>query len=134
MADTVSVRVVSNTTSHYEVVLNNNSDGTGESAIAKVDKSTLTGLTGAEPTHLALELLEANIAGFKAVTLLWDHATTDVVIVNLPTGNTEMHFCESCLEDPAPGTDAGTGDILLTTNTNAAGNAYCIRLRFKKIK
>ena len=136
MADTVSTRIVSNTKYYYDVVFNNICDGTGESAVKKVDISTLTGATGSAPLHLAIERIDSNIAGFKYVSLSWDHAATDVVAVVLPTGYQELEMCKSRMEDPAPSTDTdgNTGDILLTTNTNAVGNSYNIRVRFKKIR
>ena len=78
MTDTVDIQVLANTTMRYHVRLQNRSDSTGESAVVKVDKSTLTGpLKGVEPGSLVLEEAEGSVQGFASVRLDWDHDTND---------------------------------------------------------
>jgi len=50
MADTVNTSVLRNVGRHYSVHLTNECDGTGESAVAKVDISTLTNASGTTAT------------------------------------------------------------------------------------
>lgn len=129
MADTVDTLVVANTKQRYVVRLTNRSDGTGESGVVKVDKSTLTGLLGAEPSKLVVEKIQYDVAGMQ-VRLDWDH-TTDDEIVTLGPGSGVMNWRQAGgLIDP--GSAGGTGDILLTTNGQAAGDSYDITLHLRK--
>lgn len=133
MADTVDSLVVFSGKNRYVVRLTNVSDGTGESAVIKVDKSTLIGpdLVN-EPGKLVLEEVQWSIQGFSSVRLLWDHTTDDEMCV-LGAGNGYFNFKNAGgLVDPA---SAGqTGDILLTTAGAVAGATYDITLvvRLKK--
>lgn len=135
MADAVTTTVLSNNHIMYDVNLTNISDGTGESAVTKVDITTLTTINGVQPETLALEKCSATIAGFTSVTLFWKHMSGNTKMVVLPTGLNTLHFCPTYLKDPAPTTDvdANTGKILLTTAGATSGAAYDIHLRFKLI-
>lgn len=148
MADAVTTNVIKDATNHYIVHLTNISDGTGESAVLKVDKSSLLAIDGAEPASLDIDQVRWSIQGFASVRILWDHATDDVALVlsgngyetfRHLTGNdisTISHFnngdtLESgCLLDPRSA--GGTGDILLTTNGGGASSSYDITLWLKK--
>jgi hypothetical protein len=127
MADTVTSHVLINQAPFYSIRLTNSSDGTGESAVVKVDKSTLTGIDGLEP--IALDLIEAEwtCAGMS-VLLLWDHSTDDTILLMSEHG-------EFCGKDAGPLRDprsaGGTGDILLTTVGHTSGDTYNIVLHFK---
>jgi hypothetical protein len=139
MADSVTSTVLADTPTLYGVHLTCVSDSTGESAVIKVDKSTLVGPTSAEPS--ALDFIQArwNIQGFSSVRLFWDHTTDDRAMVL--SGNGEESFTpRRDLDFPAPGkvklndpvSAGGTGDILLTS-VGASGTAtYGITLWFAK--
>ena len=131
MADTVTTRVLSNTGIRYDVVLSCVSDGTGESAVKKIDLTDIEmpGQPGLNPSSLALEKVEANINGFTSVTLLWDRDPSNEVIVDLPAGQTELCL-KSRMIDQKHG-QASTGDILLTSTGASSGDSYIIHLRFK---
>ena len=86
MADAVTTNVVSQTPDRYFVHLTNISDGTGESAVKKVDKSTLTAEDGAEPASLDIEEVWWSVGGFSSVRLLWDHTTDDVALALAGSG------------------------------------------------
>lgn len=136
MADAVTTTVLTNNTLRYDILLTNISDSTGESAVKKVDLSTLLSADGVAPLTLAVERIEYTVSGFDSVTLLWDHAVTDTKIIVLPQGHNTFEFCPTYLKDPAPRTDTNsdTGDILLTTNgTATAQDSYVIHIRFKVI-
>lgn len=126
MADAVTSKVLINSKNRYVVVLTNVSDGTGESDVAKVDKSTLVNLNGVEPTKLNLVSVQYAIQGFSSVRLEWDHTTDDMMVV-LPAGSGVLDFsCYGAYSDPA---SAGTtGDVLLTTAGAVSGASYTIIL------
>ncbi len=126
MADTVDSLVVFNGKRLYSVRLTNVSDGTGESGVAKVDISTLTGPAGSAPSYTKVREILYNIQGFTSVRLFWDHTTDDEIAV-LPAGNGYMDYTAlGSLTDPR--SSGGTGDILLTTAGAAANATYDITL------
>lgn len=126
MADVVDTIVLLNGKRRYIARFTNVSDGTGETAVIKVDKSTLTNSNGTEPTTLNVESIQWSIQGFTSVRLLWDHTTDDEIDV-LASGNGYRDYSQAgALKDPA---SAGqTGDILLTTAGAISGATYDITL------
>lgn len=126
MADTVDTLVQLNGKRRYIVRLTNVSDGTGESAVAKITKSGLTNLAGAVPSKLIVEDIQWSIQGFSSVRLFWDHTTPDEIAVLAP-GNGYRSFEEAGgLIDP--GSAGGTGNITLTTAGAVSGATYDILL------
>jgi hypothetical protein len=128
MADTVNTNVIFSGNRKHVVQLLNTSDGTGETAAIKVNKSDLALFDGSEPGDLALLEAEWNIQGFTSVTIYWDHTVNDEML-HL-SGNGYKDFREhGALYDPkSPG---GTGDAVLTTAGAAVGATYDIVLTFK---
>lgn len=124
MADTVDSIVQLSGKRKYIIRLTNISDGTGESAVTKVDKSTLTTLAGVEPTYLAIVSAQWSIQGFSSVRLLWDNTTDDEALI-MATGNGYR-----CFEPPLhpASASAQTGDLLLTTAGAVNGATYDIEL------
>lgn len=135
MADAVSTRTLVNTSTRLIVQLNSISDGTGEAAITKVDKSAFLANDGVEPASLEIERIDYVITGFPYVKLLWDHTTDDQAIV-LPAGAAELHFddvvsaAQPVVADPR--STGGTGDILLTSPAAATNGVYLIILYLRK--
>jgi hypothetical protein len=131
MSDTVSTKFVRNGPTKAVVVLTNASDGTGESAAVKVDKSTLVNANGGEPSRLSIRKVQWSIAGFSAVRLYWDHTTPETALVLSYAG-------ELCFEHAGGLTDSGgaggTGDLLLTATPAAAApyGGYTIVLHLAK--
>ena len=123
MADTVDTQVLFNGTRRYVVRLTNISDGTGESAVVKIDKSTLTNGNGTEPGKLSIVEAQWAIQGFASIRLLWDHTTDDEAMVL--DGNGFRDFSDTG-GLPDPGTAGGTGDLILTTNGAVSGATYDI--------
>lgn len=139
MADAVTTNVIIETRTHYVVHLTNISDGTGESAVAKVDKSALSVASdGAEANSLDIEAVRWNIQGFTSVRLLWDHTTDDLALVLCNSGYDDFRGNDvingirqtSGLKDPR--STGGSGDILLTTNGGSSGATYDITLWLRK--
>lgn len=128
MADTVDTQVLRDSRDMYIVRLQNRSDGTGETNVVKVDKSTLS-INGAEPTKLSLLRAVWSINGFS-VRLSWDHTTDDELLTLAGNGILDL---ESIGGIPDPASTGGTGDVLLSTVGTTAGFAYDLTLWFRKI-
>jgi len=123
MADTVSTHVIHNGLRHYVVNCLNVSDGTGESAVIKVDKSTLFNGKGAEPAKLIVEAIQYQLDGM-VVDLFFDEST-DVKIARL-TGNGMFDYRGiGGIRDTGTG---GLGDIILTTTGHTAADSYNITI------
>ena len=128
MADSVDSLVLENTPRRYVVRLTNISDGTGESAVVKVDKSGLVDFKGLEPYRLIVDYIKWSIQGFASVRLYFDHTTDDELAVL--AGNGERDYCDDGgMRDPMSA--GGAGDIILTTNGGASGSTYDIELNVR---
>lgn len=125
MADAVTNTTLFAGTRRRAVQLTNVSDGTGESAVIKVDKSTLIGPNGLEPSKLVIEEIIWSVKGFDAITLAWDHTTDDTAEVMSGNGGRDYTYLGG-LADPA--SVGGTGDLVLTTIGAAASAVYDITL------
>lgn len=102
------------------------SDATGESAVIKIDKSTLTNWQGLEPGKLVITKIEWAMQGYTSVRLLWDHTTDDeIAVLNTPYGCFDWTAVGG-LVDPA--STGGTGDVLLTTAGATTGGTYNITI------
>ena len=131
MTDAVDSNVLGDGLRNHIVRLQNTSDGTGESAVVKVDASTLVGpIKNAAPSYFAIKNVQYDISGFTAVNLLFD-ATTDDAALTLSPGQGYMDFDDmGNFNDPqSTGT---TGDIVLTTVGAAAAATYDITLHLIK--
>lgn len=126
MADTVTTRTVFQSPNRLIIQLTNDSDGTGESQVKKVDKSTFTGPNGSEPTHLAIEKIMYDVSSMK-VKLEWDHTTDETIAILQGDGCLDWYKNGkgSRLIDVETG---GAGDILLTTENQTSGDGYDITL------
>lgn len=124
MADAVSSQTLIDGERNVVMKFTNTSDGTGESAVTKVDVSALSG----SPSTVKIKKIHYSVAGM-VVRLLWD-ATADVTIVDLQN--------DGCLDACSFGgltNNAGagvTGDIKLTTVGHTAGDSYTIILEMQK--
>lgn len=126
MADAVDTIVLEDSPRRRIIRITNLSDGTGESAVVKVDKSALVDFKGVEPRDLIVDEIEWAIQGFTAIRLFWDHTTDDEIAI-LPTGSGYKNYWSSGgLKDPRSA--GGTGDIILTTDGEAANATYDITI------
>lgn len=139
MADTVTSALVAQTKTHYAIHLTGISDGSGESNITKIDKSTLTDFNGVEPAALDLDQIWWAVQGYASIVFKWQH-TSDVTMVALPSGIGYLDFrCHAemgiglyesgGLKDSGTGS---TGDVRLTSNGATATSTYDIFAIFKK--
>lgn len=111
-----------NETPHKSVfVFMNASDGTAESAVTKVDISTLPGA----PTKVRISKMKWSVSGM-VVKVYFDHTTDD--LVSVLSGDGEI---SQPLEDPASA--GGTGDILFTTIGAVANSSYMIEMEVEVV-
>lgn len=108
----------------------NQSDGTGESAVVKVDRSALADIHGSEPSLLRIVRAQWTIQGFPYVEVAFDHTTDDSALL-LGAGTGEL-----CLERYSglkdPDSAGGTGDIVFTAPAGATTGSYSILLEVEK--
>lgn len=129
MADTVSTNVLFNSPNKLVVNIMNRSDGTGESAVVKVDKSAYTGPNGAEPTELRIDKIEGHTSGMIAY-LYADHTTdVDIAVLQGPFEHKKFEVVGG-LHTAGAG---GTGDITLTTVGHTTGDSYDLTIHMTKI-
>lgn len=131
MADTVTTQTLVDGPRKVVMVFQNQSDGTGESAVAKVDVTTLTAKSdGTTPTAVSIQRIKYATQGM-AVKILWD-ATTDVLAWSLPQDHAaELDFAPiGGLQNNAG--SGKTGNIMFTTVGHTAGDSYSIELEMVK--
>ena len=138
MADAVKVSVIADTPTHYVVHCTNISDGTGETAVVKVDKSAIAvALDGAEADSLDIDRVVWCCYGMQ-VRILWDHTTDDLALALSGSGvlNFKGHRGDIDLVTTAglkdPRSTGGTGDILFTTSGHSSGDTYNVTLWLRK--
>lgn len=108
----------------------NISDGTGESAVAKIDVSALTSsaITGQACNRIVLNKIWFSNVGM-GFSLYWN-ASTNMFICQAPKDWTDTwDFTQSSQNLPGIPNNAGTGingDLLLTTNDHTSGDTYSI--------
>ena len=126
MADAVTSQTLVDGAKNVVMKFTNISDGTGESAVLKVDVSTLSGA----PTRVRIKRIRYSTAGM-GVDILWD-ADTDVICWHLPTDTTDtLDFTEVGGLQNNAGTGV-TGDIRATTVGHTAADRYSILLEMIK--
>lgn len=135
MVDAVTSQTLFDDGGHVCMHFTNISDGSGESAVTKVDASTLVG--GATSTRYAVEKIAWSCVGM-GFNLLWD-ADTDVVFFTTGNNNSqgEIDFTQGPRGDTRGSitNNAGTGvngDIKLTTVGHTSGDAYNLTLWLRK--
>ena len=131
MADAVTTTVENNGPRNLTIQFTNESDGTGESAVKKVDATSATYANqGTVPgVHLKIVRIVYSVSG-GAVRLLWEaSANTDVTILGAGVGTMD-YTAVGGLKNP---NNAGaTGSILFTTVGFVSGSSYSIDLEMIK--
>jgi hypothetical protein len=130
MADAVTSQVVFDGTRTAVMKFTNISDGTGETAVLKVDVSALTGFQGQTCTGVNIVTLDAMTVGM-GVDILWD-ASTDVICYTIGADQfVSFEFARFGGITNNAGSGK-TGDIMFTTVGAAAGDRYTIVLEMTK--
>lgn len=124
MTDLVTSQTLHDGVKNVVMKFTNTSDGTGESAVKKVDVSELSGA----PTRVKINRIHYSSAGM-VTRLLWD-ADTDVTIIDLQG--------DGCFDATGYGGirnnagDGVTGDIMLTTVGHTSGDSYSLVIEMSK--
>ena len=126
MADAVATQTIQDGAQKAIFRFTNVSDGTGESAVTKIDVSGLTTnpVTGMSCSSVSIEKLSFSNIGM-GVKIYFD-ASTDVLVIQLPADwADEFDFSEfSGIPDNAG--SGATGDIQFTTVGHSSGDSYTI--------
>jgi|TARA_R100000084_G_C4644027_1_gene145572 hypothetical protein len=133
MADAVTSTTLSDSDRSAVIQLTNTSDGTGESAVTKVDVSSLAtrSTDGATCTGVRLAKIVYSTFGMS-VKLLW-HATTNTICWDLNSDyTTDEDFTEFGGIRNTAAASGKTGDIKLTTTGHSSGDSYVIVLTLYK--
>jgi hypothetical protein len=131
MADTVATQILFQGDKELIMKFTNASDGTGETAVTKVDVSTLTSFQGKACTGVKIDRIYAAAHGME-VRLLWG-ASTNVTILSVPQQVMQtMDFADfgGLINNAGAGK---TGNILFTTLDASAGDFYTIILVMRKV-
>ena len=132
MADAVSSTTIIDGTHRAVIQLTNLSDGTGESAVTKVDVSGLNAKAdGTACSGVTLEKVHHSVTGFTQVQLFWDATTNTVALALAESSNGHMDFSNfGGIQNTS--SSGKTGDILLTTIGAANLDSYVIVLDLLK--
>jgi hypothetical protein len=145
MADTVTAVNIYEDTQTVVMAFTNQSDGTGEAAVKKVDVSTFNN----SPVSMVIQQIQYECSGMR-VNILED-ATTDVVLytvgseealgavqATLVSSGTVTFTANGKVGSegigglPMTGAAGGTGDIMFTTVGASATSSYAITLHLRK--
>ena len=132
MADAVASQIIVDGPSFVAIKLTNISDGTGESAVTKVDVSALEAdsRTGLSCTDVNIERIWWQCIGMK-VRILFD-ADTDVMAIELgenQSGNHDYSIFGGLVNNAGTGK---TGDVKFTTVGASSGDTYTVILYLRK--
>ena len=132
MADAVTATTVEDGPREAIFYLTNTSDGTGESAVTKVDVSELSALQdGTACTGVRIKRITFTNVGM-GVKLLWD-ATTDVIAAQLPADYSDtLDYSDMSVLPNVAASGGNTGDIQLTTVGHSSGDTYSVVLHCLK--
>ena len=131
MADAVTSQTIVDGDNHVVMKFTNVSDGTGESAVTKVDVSALAASAdGLTCTGVSIEEIWWQCTGMK-VSLLFD-ASTDVLAIQLGENQSGHHDYTRFGGIPNNGGSGVTGDINFTTVGHSSGDTYTIILYLRK--
>jgi|TARA_X000001388_G_C2183519_1_gene104602 hypothetical protein len=132
MADAVASQIIVDGPSFVAIKLTNISDGTGETAVTKVDVSALEAdsRTGLSCTDVNIERIWWQCIGMK-VRILFD-ADTDVMAIELgenQSGNHDYSIFGGLTNNAGTGK---TGDVKFTTVGASSGDTYTVILYMRK--
>jgi hypothetical protein len=128
MADAVTATTVIDGPKTAVIYCTNTSDGTGESAVTKVDVSALSSLQdGTACTGVRIQKIVFSNVGM-GVKVLWD-ASTDVIAVQLPADYSDtLDYSEISGLPNVAASGGNTGDIQFTTVGHSSGDTYSVVL------
>ena len=132
MADAVTSQTIIDGERNCVMKFTNVSDGTGESAVAKVDVSALaSNSAGTSCSEVRVMRVSHAIVGMSVQLFL--NATTNVLLVELAeSSNGHMDF-KDFGGLPNNAGSGKNGDILFTTKGHSSGDTYSITLEMVKV-
>ena len=131
MADAVTSQTLIDGVKTAVLKFTNISDGSGESAVVKVDVSALSKSDfGKSCTGASIEKIWWQCNGMK-VQLLFD-ATSNVIAIELGENQSGHHDYTSFGGIPNNSGSGKTGDIKFTTVSHADGDTYTIMMQVRK--
>jgi|TARA_R110002124_G_scaffold89605_1_gene229005 hypothetical protein len=131
MADAVTSQTIQDGEKTAVLKFTNVSDGTGESAVKKVDVSALAkNSAGQTCTNVSVARIYWATRGM-GVNLEFD-ATTNVLLTGLPADSTGDEYYDLFTAIPNNAGSGVTGDIDLTTVAHSSGDTYSIILVLNK--
>ena len=131
MADAVTSQTFIDGPKHAVIKFTNVSDGSGESAVTKVDVSALaTSADGDACTSVVIERIWWQCIGMK-VQILWD-ADTDAFCIELGENQSGYHDYSTFGGLPNNAGSGVTGDILFTTVGHSSNDTYTVVLQVRK--
>ena len=131
MADAVTSQTLFDGDKHVVMKFTNISDGTGESAVKKVDVSALeSDINGNTCTSVAIEKIWWQCIGMK-VRMFFD-ATSDVFIIELGENQSGYHDYSEFGGIKNNAGSGKTGDIDFTTVGHSSADTYTIILKMRK--
>jgi hypothetical protein len=131
MADAVTSQTLFDGDKHVVMKFTNISDGTGESAVKKVDVSALeSDIYGNTCTSVAIEKIWWQCIGMK-VRLFFD-ASSDVFIIELGENQSGYHDYSEFGGIKNNAGSGKTGDIDFTTVGHSSADTYTIILKMRK--
>jgi hypothetical protein len=132
MADTVTSQTIQDGDKIAVMKFTNASDGTGESAVKKVDVSALSANSlGQSCTSVTISRIYWACVGMR-VNIEFD-ASTNVLAMPLPADSTGDEYYDLFTGIPNNAGSGVTGDIDFTTVGHSDGDAYSIILVLTKI-
>lgn len=132
MADAVTTQTIIDGERNCVMKFTNVSDGTGESAVAKVDVSALaSNAAGVACSEVRVMRVSHAIVGMSVQVFL--DATSNVLLMELAeSSNGHMDF-KDFGGLPNNAGSGKTGDILFTTKGHSSGDTYSIVLEMVKV-
>ena len=131
MADTVTSQTIQDGEKVAVLKFPNESDGTGESSVKKVDVSALTTNSAGEScTSVSISRIYWATRGM-GVDIEFD-ASTNVIAIPLPADSTGDEYYDIFTGIPNNAGSGVTGDIDFTTVGHSSGDAYSIILVLNK--
>lgn len=130
MADIVTSQTIADTSGvKFVIKMTNQSDGTGENLVKKVDASELTFMSEDANRKLSKIWYSINTANNKsAVELLWDGTTDASMVILSGQGYWDLRPAGNEIPNNAI---TPTGDVLLSTKNFANGDNYTIIAEFR---
>lgn len=128
MADTTTISTLYSSDTYLTQHLTGESDGTGETAVSKLDISTLAARGGSAPTSVTVLSIEFIVSAMNYVVLAWDATTDDTISILAGSGLIDFEPHGGKIDPKSSGT---TGDVLLTTDGAVNGAMYDIIIKYR---